>query len=255
MDKQSNFNKKRVIGVLISACSYETIIRRIIIAIEQKKPLTIAPLASHAVMLAKFDKKYKKILNSFHCNTPDSFYIKWALNFLYGTKLKERIYGPHLMDRVISLASRRQYRIGLYGPHAGEVAVKIREIYPTIQINLEIEPPQDLKVNKEAYKIAVQEKQFDLLFIGVGTPQQHYLMNKLNINRPVISVGAAFDFISKKQKQAPLWMQNNGLEWLFRFFFHPVRLWKRYLLYSPLFLVFLGAQKVQLISRTTNPSK
>ena len=53
----------------------------------------------------------------------------------------------------------------------------------------------------------------------------------------MIGVGAAFDFLTGAKRQAPVWMQNAGLEWLFRLSQEPRRLWKRYLIYNPLFIV------------------
>ena len=58
----------------------------------------------------------------------------------------------------------------------------------------------------------------------------------------LLGVGAAFDFHSGRVKQAPSWMQNNGLEWLFRWYQEPGRLWQRYLYNNPRFIVFLGYQ-------------
>jgi len=51
----------------------------------------------------------------------------------------------------------------------------------------------------------------------------------------LIAVGAAFDFHAGLKPQAPVWMQRSGLEWLFRLLTEPRRLWRRYLLYNPLF--------------------
>ena len=57
-----------------------------------------------------------------------------------------------------------------------------------------------------------------------------------------ISVGAAFDFLTGRVKQAPRWMMRLGLEWLYRLFQEPARLWRRYLIYNPLFVVRATAQ-------------
>ena len=58
----------------------------------------------------------------------------------------------------------------------------------------------------------------------------------------MVGVGAAFDIHSGRVRQAPLWMQRDGLEWLFRLTQEPRRLWKRYLLNNPLFVVRILAQ-------------
>jgi N-acetylglucosaminyldiphosphoundecaprenol N-acetyl-beta-D-mannosaminyltransferase len=79
----------------------------------------------------------------------------------------------------------------------------------------------------------------DIIWVGLGAPKQDVWME---LYRPVLNatllvgVGAAFDFIAGTKKQAPQWMQQNGLEWLFRLVSEPRRLWKRYLVYNTLFI-------------------
>jgi len=75
----------------------------------------------------------------------------------------------------------------------------------------------------------------DILWVGLGTPKQERWMyvhqNRLNV--PVlVGVGAAFDLVSGRVKQAPVWMREHGLEWSFRLWQEPQRLWRRYLIYG-----------------------
>lgn len=62
------------------------------------------------------------------------------------------------------------------------------------------------------------------------------------IQAVMIGVGAAFDFLSGAKPQAPRWMQDRGLEWLFRLLTEPRRLWRRYLLNNPRFLTLFALQ-------------
>ena len=62
----------------------------------------------------------------------------------------------------------------------------------------------------------------------------------------IIGVGAAFDFLTGRKRQAPRWMQRNGLEWLFRLLTEPRRLWRRYLVNNPLFVLLVLAQALGL---------
>jgi N-acetylglucosaminyldiphosphoundecaprenol N-acetyl-beta-D-mannosaminyltransferase len=82
----------------------------------------------------------------------------------------------------------------------------------------------------------------DILFVGLGAPKQEKWMAKYarTLNVPItVGVGAAFDFLSGEKKQAPIWMQKNGLEWLFRLISEPRRLYKRYIFYNLLFIFYL----------------
>jgi N-acetylglucosaminyldiphosphoundecaprenol N-acetyl-beta-D-mannosaminyltransferase len=89
----------------------------------------------------------------------------------------------------------------------------------------------------------------NIIWVGLGTPKQDLWMalhrNKLNASVP-IGFGAAFDIHSGRVPQAPPWMQKAGLEWLFRLWQEPWRLWYRYLVYNPLFLTLILLQAVGL---------
>jgi hypothetical protein len=81
--------------------------------------------------------------------------------------------------------------------------------------------------------------------LAIGAPKQERFMAEFSARlQPtvMIGVGAAFDFHSGRVKQAPLWMQRNGLEWLYRLYSQPRRLGRRYLVNVPLFLVRIALQ-------------
>ena len=79
----------------------------------------------------------------------------------------------------------------------------------------------------------------DVIWVGLGSPKQDLWMARYHQHlnaRLMIGVGAAFDFIAGIKPQAPLWMQKNGLEWLYRLWTEPRRLWRRYLIYNSRFI-------------------
>ncbi len=85
----------------------------------------------------------------------------------------------------------------------------------------------------------IRRSDTDLILVGISTPKQDLWMHAHRPSFPgvvMIGVGAAFDFHAGRVKQAPAWMQNAGLEWIFRLLMEPSRLWKRYLLVTPWFL-------------------
>ncbi len=61
-----------------------------------------------------------------------------------------------------------------------------------------------------------------------------------------MSVGAAFDILSGRRNQAPRWMRERGLEWLFRLLQEPRRLWRRYLIYGAEFIAYLAADRLRV---------
>jgi len=89
--------KCSLLGVAITVANYQQITDEISLAAKTAQHLTIAPIASHPLVLAQKNLKLKQILNSFDYVLPDSQYVRWALNLLHSTSLKNRIYGPKLL--------------------------------------------------------------------------------------------------------------------------------------------------------------
>jgi len=103
----------------------------------------------------------------------------------------------------------------------------------------------------------INEAAPDIVWVGLSTPKQEYWMAE-HFNRlaaPVlIGVGAAFDFHSGLKRQAPRWMQQSGIEWLFRLASEPRRLWKRYLQNNPAF-VWLALEEIWRTGRAAHDLK
>jgi exopolysaccharide biosynthesis WecB/TagA/CpsF family protein len=80
--------------------------------------------------------------------------------------------------------------------------------------------------------------------VGLGCPRQEVWAYEFRdrLKMPVVAVGAAFPFLAGTLRQAPQWMQDRGLEWLFRLSSEPRRLWRRYLLLSPAYLFLVACQ-------------
>ena len=88
----------------------------------------------------------------------------------------------------------------------------------------------------------------DIVWVGLGAPRQEVWMSEHAgwVGAPVlVGVGAAFDFLSGHKRQAPRWIQRRGLEWLFRLVSEPRRLWRRYVLGYPRFVVLAGLQALR----------
>ncbi len=246
--------KFRIIDNLITACDYDYVLKKIEEAIKNEKTLLISPIASHTLVRSHYDKKLKKILDEFDYLLPDSQWVKRSIWFLYGERLKERVYGPDLMLKICQLSSKEKWRIFLYGNKIEtleRLKIKLKKINPSINIVGE-EPSKFRDLTKKEWRRLVKKieiSQPDIFFVSLGSPKQeifsYQLKNYLKKPKIIIPVGAAFDFISGVKKQAPKWMQDWGLEWVFRLISEPFRLYKRYLIDGIvyLFLIFLGEKK------------
>jgi N-acetylglucosaminyldiphosphoundecaprenol N-acetyl-beta-D-mannosaminyltransferase len=91
---------------------------------------------------------------------------------------------------------------------------------------------------------AINESGARIVFVGLGCPKQEIWMaaNKGRVRSVMLGVGAAFDFLAGSKPQAPRWMQQIGLEWLFRLATEPRRLWRRYAYHNPRFVALFTAQ-------------
>lgn len=197
----------------------------------------------HMVMEAWDDPSFRQVVNSADMVTPDGMPLVWMLR-LKGEKKQQRVYGPTLMLRVLEMAANKQIPVGFYG---GKPEVLDRLVsqsqrkYPALKVVYAFSPPfrplsleEDDEVCQEIQKSGAR-----ILFVGLGCPkQEHWMFNHRDqIPGVMLGVGAAFDFHAGVMRQAPGWMQKAGLEWLFRLIKEPGRLWKRYLLNNPRFIV------------------
>ena len=249
--------KYKIINNLITACDYDFVLSEIEKALTNKKKLLISPIASHTLVRAHYDKNLRKTLNKFDYLVPDSQWVRWSIPFLYGkdSGLKNRVYGPELMLKILKLSKNKNYKIFLYG-NTGEVLKKlinklIKDI-PNLKI-VGIEESKFRKLTNEEWHSLVKKIEIskaDIIFISLGSPKQEIFSNELSVHldKPllIIPIGAAFDFISKNTPQAPIWIGNLGLEWLYRLIFEKNRLLKRYLFYGVVFLIMILKEYITL---------
>jgi N-acetylglucosaminyldiphosphoundecaprenol N-acetyl-beta-D-mannosaminyltransferase len=97
----------------------------------------------------------------------------------------------------------------------------------------------------------INDSDVQILFVGLGCPKQEIWMadHRNKVKAVMIGVGAAFDFHAGTKPQAPSWMQEIGMEWLFRLFTEPRRLWKRYLYHNPRFILLAIADLLGLLRK------
>jgi len=92
---------------------------------------------------------------------------------------------------------------------------------------------------KDEVSARINDAKPDLVWCGLGTPKQDYWVAEFRLRleaAAILAVGAAFNFHAGHVRQAPRWMMKNGLEWLFRLWVEPKRLWRRYIIGNPRFV-------------------
>ena len=156
--------------------------------------------------------------------------------------LPDRVYGPFLTLRVCERAASEGLSVYLFGA-SEETLVRLeaalRGRFPALRIAGR--QPSRFRAASEAERdadaAAIRASGADLVFVGLGCPRQEIWAYEMRerVGRPILAVGAAFDFLAGSQAMAPAWMQRAGLEWFFRLTREPRRLWRRYLILNPHF--------------------
>jgi exopolysaccharide biosynthesis WecB/TagA/CpsF family protein len=253
-----NLGKQNVLGILIDAVDYDAAVAFVFERASQKRGAIISALAVHGVMTGKMDPEHKFRLNSFDLLVPDGQPVRWVINWLYGTKLRDRVYGPRLMLKICDRAAKEGTPIYLYGSTNAILASLIESMtmkFPGIRI-AGSEPSTFRKLSpdeKTAIEQRIHATGASIVFVGLGCPRQEIFAYELrnNVSAPVLAVGAAFPLLAGLLPQAPDWMQRLGLEWLFRLFVEPRRLWRRYLYLNPAYLVLVALQRLGLCHFST----
>jgi len=207
----------------------------------------------HSVMEARRDESLRAVLNAAGLAVPDGMPLVWVAR-LRGCRDVRRVYGPDLTLQLCERAARRGYRCFFYGGGPG-VAERLAEAlsrrFPGLRVvGAEAPPFRPLTTEEDEEAVRrINAASPDVVFVGLGCPKQERWMaeHRARLRAPVLlGVGAAFDFHTGRVPQAPRWMMGSGLEWLFRLWQEPRRLWRRYLVYNPLFVFHLTLELLGL---------
>jgi N-acetylglucosaminyldiphosphoundecaprenol N-acetyl-beta-D-mannosaminyltransferase len=248
-----NAAKRNILGVLIAAVDYEGAEEAVIRAGREGRALRVSALAVHGLMTGVLDQEQRFRLNQFDLLVPDGQPVRWALNWLHGVALKCRVYGPQLTLRVCERAAAEGLPVYFYGSTA-EVSRSLKanllSRFPGLII-AGAEPSKFRRLTsteKEKLAKRIRASGAAIAFVGLGCPRQEAFVYECSelLDMPLLAVGAAFPFIAGAMPQAPLWMQNAGLEWLFRLYSEPKRLWQRYLFLNPTYLFLIALQRLGL---------
>lgn len=175
----------------------------------------------------------------------DGMPIVWASRLL-GQPLPERVAGSDLIMPLLERAGLKGWRVYFLGAGPGvaeKAAVIARERWGTNVVGTDA-PMVNLSDTAQIDRIADQLKQArpDLVLMAFGAPKQELLIDRIAERvKPAVllGIGAGLDFIAGTISRAPELMRRAGLEWLYRLSQEPGRLWRRYLVNDPKFLVIL----------------
>lgn len=235
----------------VAITSYKDTVQQIMAAATRRLGKYVCVSNVHMCMEAFDSPEFNAVVNNADLVIPDGVPLVWGLKAL-GENTATQVRGSNLLLHLCTEAEKSGTPIGLYGGTPESLLDFERFLqrkYPALQIFFSRSPPfrELTKAEKDRYAEEINQSEARILFVGIGCPKQEKWMaeHQGKLSCVMIGVGAAFDFLSGKKKTAPLWMQKNGLEWLYRLASDPRRLWKRYLKHNPRFVYHFVKQLVK----------
>jgi len=242
--------KVDLFGINYAVTDYSSVVDQIVnwVAQIEKQPAVhqgfgVTALAVHGLIEGYKNAELKQQINSIDLIVPDGQPVRWAMNWIYKTQLKDRVYGPTLTLHVLQAAAEKNIPVFFYGSQQltlNKLRENLLQQFPNLKIvGMQADRfRESTEEEKIADRQAIVSSGAKLVFVGRGCPRQERWVaeNKDFLPAVLLAVGAAFDFHAGTVKQAPAWIQKRGLEWLYRLVQEPIRLWKRYLTTNSYFL-------------------
>ncbi len=245
--------KRNVIGVDISVLDYPKAVQKILSCAHTRCRCTTTALAVHGLISGALDDSHRFRLNAFDLVVPDGQPVRWALNLLYNTNLKDRVYGPKLTLLVCKEAAKLDIPVFFYGSRSlvlESLCRQLQDLCPGLKIAGTL-PSEFRRLNiaeRGAIVRRIKKSGAQILFVGLGCPRQEVFTYEMgaHLAMPILAVGAAFDYHAGVLKEPPELIQQIGLQWLYRLLQEPRRLWRRYLITNSQFLALLLLQWLRL---------
>lgn len=244
-----------VLGVGISAINMDLAIAELTRWVDEGEQHYVCVTGVHGVMESQGDHELLEIHNRSGLTTPDGVPMVWA-GKRAGADQMSRVYGPDLMLEICKRSPAQGWRHFFYGGKEGVpelLARRLQDQFEGLNVVGTYSPPFRLLTEAESDDIAsmINDVSPDFVWVGLSTPKQERWMdaNIGRLNAPaLLGVGAAFDIHAGLLPQAPGWMQQRGLEWLYRLIKEPRRLWKRYLGNNPRFVLSVLRRPPRIVS-------
>lgn len=232
-------------GVNVSILTYELLRTKVIEDIENNVKSSIIAINPEKLIIAREKPEIKKLLNSATYKIADGIGVVVASKLRKGN-IKNRITGIDCMDMLCKLSNDKGYKIFMYGAKeeiVKQAKIKLEKKYPNIKIVGYIDGYEE---DNEKIIRTINDCKPDILFVALGSPKQEIWINEnmVKLNAKIFQgVGGSFDVFSGNIKRAPKWMQKVGLEWLYRLFKEPKRVFRQMKLFKFFGLVLIGKKE------------
>ena len=238
--------RKYLCGCAVDCLTMEESIQKIKEFIESGKSHQHVVVNVNKIIKANNDENLKNIINNAALINCDGMPLVW-LSRIVNKSIPERVAGIDLFMNLVKEAHLNGWSIYFLGAKE-EVVTRVvdhfKNLYPGLRVAGYRNGYWD-KNEEEQIIGQISEASPDMLFLAIPSPQKEYFLNrnleKMNC-RLAMGVGGSFDVVSNVTTRAPKWMQDNGLEWFYRFIQEPRRLFKRYFVEGLTFLGLAGKE-------------
>jgi exopolysaccharide biosynthesis WecB/TagA/CpsF family protein len=241
-----------ILGVQVRDCGRAEALALLHQAIAANRHLKVAFCNAHAANTAWADADFRSALSRFTV-FPDGFGVDLASRWLRGRPFAANLNGTDFMPELIR-SSPRPLRIALIGGRPGvakRAAAALAEMdrrHAFAPILHGFAPAEDIL----AWLDAMRETPADIILVAMGNPKQELWIDAhltADHGRLAVGVGALFDFLAGEVSRAPEWVRAARLEWMWRLMLEPKRLFRRYVLGNPLFLLRVLLTKAGMARR------
>ncbi len=228
--------KEKFLNTYVNNTTLDEVIHTVDELIKLDDPSYIVPINVDVVVKIEEDNYLKEIVDNADLVLIDGQPLIWISNF-YKQPIKEKISGSDLVPRICKEGAKKGYRFFILGGQEGvaeSARAEMMKIYKGINVVGTYAPPLGFEKNvHEIKKIneMILNANIDILIVCLGCPKQEkWIYENMNQYNAKLSIcaGATVDFMAGNIKRAPKWMSNNGLEWFYRFYKEPKRLFTRY---------------------------
>ncbi len=240
-------NRINILNCQIDSLTMKETVHIIDRSIAEKRHLHHVVVNAAKIVYMQNNKELHNSVVSSDIINADGQAIVWASKFL-GQPLQERVSGIDLMQNLVKLSSDKKYKIFFFGAKEEIVSTVVKKyaaMYGS-EIIAGYRNGYFRKEDEEDIARQIADSGAQILFVAISSPTKEIFLNhyKHIINTPfVMGVGGSFDVVAGKVSRAPLWMQEYGLEWFFRFLQEPKRMWKRYLYTNTMFIYLVLKEK------------
>ncbi|MBI5750766.1 MAG: WecB/TagA/CpsF family glycosyltransferase [Hydrogenophilales bacterium] len=237
-------------GCAIDNYTMQETLDRVEVFVRDGRPHQHVVVNVDKLVKASRDAELRRIINACALINVDGMPVVWASRLL-GKPLKERVAGVDLFESLMQRSAEKGWRVFLLGARE-EVVSGVKRAYEKKYPGLIVAGYRNgyWKPEEEAGVVEqIKAAQADLLFVAISSPKKEHFLGRYQAEMKIpfaMGVGGTFDVAMGKVKRAPVWMQQAGLEWFYRFLQEPRRMFKRYFIDDMVFFWLLAKALVKI---------